>query len=252
MLRPRVIPVLLLNDNGLVKTFRFSKPKYVGDPINAVRIFNDKGTDELVFLDISASNQKRKPDFGLIGEICSEAFMPFAYGGGINTMNDIEELFKLGIEKVILNTCFYSNPELVRQAASVFGSQSIIVSIDYRKNIFGRSNVYISCGKIKTKYEPVDYAKKAEDYGSGEIMLNCIDRDGAMKGYDIEEVKKVSDSLEIPVVACGGAGSLEDMRNVLTYGHASAAAAGSMFVFTGPHKAVLISYPTENEIENLI
>jgi cyclase len=252
MLRPRVIPVLLLNNNGLVKTFRFSNPKYVGDPINAVRIFNDKGTDELVFLDISATIQKRKPDFALIREICSEAFMPFAYGGGIYTMNDIEELFKLGIEKVIINTAFYSNPELVKQASCVFGSQSIIVSIDYRKDMVGRNYVYICCGKIKTRIKPIEYAKKAEDYGSGEIILNCIDRDGAMKGYDIEEVKKVSDSLEIPVVACGGAGSLEDIRKVLTVGHASAAAAGSMFVFTGPHKAVLISYPTENEIENII
>jgi imidazole glycerol-phosphate synthase subunit HisF len=251
MLKTRVIPCLLLKGTGLVKTVKFKNPVYIGDPINAVKIFNDKEVDELVFLDISATPEKRGPNFKLLADIASEAFMPFGYGGGIKTLHEIEQLFKLGVEKVILNTIAYSTPLLVTEASNIFGSQSIVVAIDVKSNIWGVPEVWTSCGKYNTKETPVKYALRMQDMGAGEILLNSIDLDGTMKGYDLNMIKSVTASIEIPVVASGGAGKIHDLKAAVIEGGASAAAAGSMFVFQGIPRAVLITYPEYKELLNL-
>ena len=251
MLRTRVIPVLLLKNAGLVKTRKFKEPKYVGDPINAVRIFNEKEVDELVFLDISATPQNRKPNFELIKDIASEAFMPFAYGGGIKTLNDIEKLINLGVEKVVLNSIAFEKPDLIREAADIFGNQSIVLSLDIKKTLFGGKKIYTNCGSKKVNRDYIDFAKEMEQNGVGEIIINSIDNDGMMQGYDVELIKQISEVVNIPVVATGGAGKIEDFKRAVVKGGASGVAAGSMFVFNGPHRAVLISYPPYNELENL-
>lgn len=251
MLQTRVIPVLLLKNAGLVKTVQFKNPKYIGDPINAVRIFNDKEVDEMVFLDISATPNKRKPNFELIKDIASEAFMPFAYGGGISELGDIEKLIKLGVEKVVLNTIAYENTDIISKAVDIFGSQSIVVSIDIKKTRFQGMKIFTNCGTIKINENLIDYAKKYEQLGAGELIINSIDNDGAMSGYDIDLIKSITENVNIPVVASGGAGNLNDFKKAVTEANASAVAAGSMFVFNGPHRAVLISYPDYNELEKL-
>lgn len=252
MLRTRVIPVLLLKNAGLVKTQQFKNPKYVGDPINAVRIFNDKEVDELVFLDISATPNKRKPNFELIRDIATEAFMPFGYGGGITTINDIEKLFKIGVEKVILNTAAFENPKLITEATKIYGSQSIVASVDVKKTLFGAKKVITNCGKKKVGVNYIEYAEKLEQFGVGEIVINSIDNDGMAQGYDLQLIKQISDAVSIPVVALGGARSIEDFQSAIRQGRASAVAAGSMFVFNGPHRAVLISYPKYDDLETKI
>ncbi len=250
MLQARVIPVLLLKGKGLVKTVKFDKPKYIGDPINAVRLFNDKETDELVFLDIDASKQGRRPDFELIKNIATECFMPLGYGGGIQDVTDIEKLFSIGIEKVIINSTALKSLDLISQAAEIYGSQSIVLSVDVQKNIWGK---YQIISNSKTKHTHVDvfqYIMDAERSGAGEIILNAADRDGMMKGYDLSLLSKVVDTTKVPVVICGGAGSLEDFKKAVDEG-ASGVAAGSLFVFHGPHKAVLINYPTQAQLKTL-
>jgi cyclase len=244
----RVIPLLLLQDGGLVKSIRFKKQVYVGDPINAVRIFNEKEVDELVLLDISASAEKRPPDFARIKEIAGEAFMPMAYGGGISQLDEIKKLINLGVEKVVLNRAAYTKTELISEAAAWAGSQSIVVSIDVKKNWLGKQKVYIHQGKKETELEPLEFAKRAENAGAGEILLNSIDRDGSYEGYDLELIGKLSKALTIPLVAVGGAGRMEDFYPAIERG-ASAVAAGSLFVFQGPHKAVLINYPSQEELK---
>ena len=251
MLKTRIIPCLLLKDSGLVKTRKFKDPKYVGDPINAVKIFNDKEVDELIFLDISATPNNRKPNYSLVKDIASETFMPFAYGGGITSLSDIEKLISQGSEKVVLNSIAYDTPTLVNEAAKKFGSQSIVVSIDVKKNFFGKQQVYIKCGKKCIGEFPEDWAKKMEDLGAGEIFINSIDNDGMQKGYDLNLIKKVADIVSIPVIASGGAWELQHLADAVKIGGASAVAAGSMFVFNGPHRAVLISYPNYKELEQL-
>ncbi len=248
MLRTRVIPVLLLKNAGLVKTIKFKNPKYVGDPINAVRIFNDKEVDELVFLDISATPNKRKPNFSLIKDIASEAFMPFAYGGGITDLHDIEKLFSIGVEKIILNSIAYKNPNLVSKAANIYGNQSIVVSIDVKKTLLQGQKIFTNCGTLKLNENLIYYVKKLEQLGAGEIIINSIDKDGTMSGYDIDLIKSVADAVRIPVVASGGAGNINDFQQAINQGNASAVAAGSMFVFNGPHRAVLISYPDYSKL----
>lgn len=252
MLRIRVIPSLLLLDQGLVKTFRFKDPQYIGDPINAVRIFNKKEVDELIFLDITASRESRKPNFDLIEDIAGECFMPFAYGGGIRDIDDIKTLFSIGAEKVVINSYALENPRFIRQAVEKYGSQSIISSIDVKKNLLGRYEVCTQGGKIVTSYDPVKLALAVEDMGAGEIILTSIDRDGTMKGYDIELIKKVSSVLKIPVVASGGARGIEDFKDAVLNGGASAVTAGSLFVFQGIHRAVLINYPSPEEIDSIM
>ncbi len=252
MYRPRVIPALLLRNRGLVKTVKFKDPKYLGDPINIVRIFNDKEVDELVFLDISATNEKRRPPFDLLANITSECFMPLAYGGGIQNMDDIKTLFTLGIEKVILNTTAMENPGLITRAAEFGGSQAIVVSVDVKKNFLGRYEVFTHSGQKGTGYDPVRYAAELEKRGAGELFLNSIDRDGTMLGYDIPLIKSVTQAVSIPVIACGGAHRVEDFGEAIKSAGASAVAAGSMFVFQGKHRAVLITYPTREEIEQVL
>ena len=249
MLRKRVIPCLLLKGKGLVKTVKFKDPTYVGDPINAVKIFNDKEVDELLFLDITASVERRRPSFNVISEIASECFMPLGYGGGIRSLEDIKTLFASGAEKACINSCAVENPDFIKSASDAFGSQSIVVSIDVKKTLFGKNVVYSHSGRRNTGLDPIEYAKRVQGMGAGEIFLNSIDRDGTMQGYDIELVSKVSEGVGIPVIACGGAGKLKDIAEVLDKGGASAAAAGSLFVFHGRHRAVLINYPSKQELE---
>lgn len=243
MLQHRVIPCLLLSNGGLVKTRKFKNPVYVGDPINAIRIFNDKEVDELVLLDIKASLEQRGPNFDLLSEIASECFMPFAYGGGITSIEQIRSLLRLGIEKVILNTALNRDPGFVGEAVATFGSQAITASIDVRRKMFDRREVVTLSGTEGTGLDPLEAARRAESLGVGEILLTSIDAEGSMAGYDIELLAKVSQAVNIPVIASGGAGNLKDFHTAVREGHVSAVAAGSMFVFHGPHRAVLITYP---------
>ncbi|MBM3182109.1 MAG: glycosyl amidation-associated protein WbuZ [Chloroflexi bacterium] len=252
MIRPRVIPALLLKGQGLVKTVKFKGPKYLGDPINIVRIFNDKEVDELVLLDITATPENRRPQFDLLKNIASEAFIPLAYGGGIRSMDDVRKLLSIGIEKLIMNTSAIENSSLIRETADHAGSQAAVVSIDVKKNLLGKYEVFAHCGQKKTGLDPVKHAVEMEKMGAGEIIINSIDRDGTMQGYDVELVRKVADSVQVPVVACGGAGNLSHVSEVIKQGHASAAAAGSMFVFQGPLRGVLISYPPPKELKEFI
>jgi len=252
MLSKRVIPCLLLKNQGLVKTIQFKDHKYVGDPINAVKIFNEKEVDELVFLDITATNENRKPDFRLISEIASECFMPLGYGGGIRELNDIRRLFNAGLEKVIINSYSVEEPLFIKKASDMFGSQSVVVAIDIKKNLFGKYEVFTHGGKKNTKLDPVEHAVRMQEMGAGEIFVSSIDRDGTMTGYDIELIKRVANSVSIPVIASGGAGKLQDFSDAIRKGGASAVAAGSMFVFHGKHRAVLITYPDVKELKNIL
>jgi cyclase len=250
MLKTRVIPSLLLRNGGLVKTFQFDKPKYVGDPINAVRIFNEKEVDEIVILDITATPEKREPNFELIKDLASQAFMPLAYGGGITNIQQIKKLFSIGIEKVVLDTIVSTQPELIKQAADIAGSSSVVVCMDVKSKLFGKPSVFNHGGKVDTKQDPVQFAQKVQALGAGELIFNSIDRDGMQKGYDLAMIQKITQAIDIPLVALGGAGTLEDFRSAVDHG-ASAVAAGSMFVFHGKHKAVLITYPEYKKLESL-
>ncbi len=249
--RPRLIPCLSIINQDLVKTIKFKNPRYLGDPINAVKIFNDKGVDELCILDITASKEGREPQMEYLQDIASEAFMPLSYGGGITSIEQMQKLFHMGYEKIIVNTAFYQNPKLITKAANLAGSQSIVVSIDVKNEILGRKSCYSTDGTLKTGKDPVEMAKKAEDLGAGEILLNSITNDGMMEGYDLKLIRAVSESVNIPVIACGGAGSIHDFKNVLQEGKAHAAAAGSLFVYYGSEKAVLINVPEEEDLEKI-
>lgn len=248
MLNYRVIPSLLLSNGGLVKTKEFKDAVYVGDAINAIRIFNEKEVDELVLLDIRASLEGLEPDFGLIEAVASECFMPFAYGGGVSTVEQVRRLLRIGAEKIVINTALHHDPNFVRDAVKLFGSQSIIASIDIKRKFMGRYQVMMLSGSVSTKKKPVDFARYVEELGVGEILLTSIDREGSMSGYDIEMLAEVCDSVNIPVIASGGAGNLDHFRLAVELGKASALAAGSMFVFHGPHRAVLISYPKYEQL----
>jgi imidazole glycerol-phosphate synthase subunit HisF len=251
MVQTRVIPCLLLRNRGLVKTVKFKNPTYLGDPINVVKIFNDKEVDELVFLDITATVERKGPPFKLLSEIASECFMPLAYGGGIRTLEDIRTILSVGVEKIAINSYAVENPNFIRAVADLFGSQSIVVSIDVKKSLFGKYELFSHSGTKKTGLDPIKFAVEMERLGAGELLLNSIDRDGMMQGYDLELIKKVADSVNIPVVACGGAHTINDLGDAVKKGGASAVAAGSMFVFHGPHRAVLISYPTPQELKTV-
>lgn len=248
MIRPRIIPTLLLKDSGLVKTLHFKDPKYIGDPINAIRIFNDKEVDELVLLDIEASKSNKLPDFKSLKSITSECFMPLAFGGGIQSSEMIREILKIGVERVILNSAVVENPSLISEASRNFGKSTIIVSIDYKEN-FLNNRVYINGGNTKTKLRPIEWAIECERLGAGEIIISSINKDGTMTGYDFDLVKAISNSVAIPVIASGGAGSLNDFSKAISHCNASAAAAGSYFVFKGKHRAVLITYPSRKDLK---
>lgn len=248
MRRVRVIPVLLLHRGGLVKSVRFKKYKYVGDPINAVKIFNEKEIDEIVILDIDASMEMRGPNISQIADIAGEAFIPVAYGGGISTVQHVRQLMYNGVEKVIFNSAAIKTPELLTQVANLVGSQSVVASIDVKKDILGRYKVFSENGTTNTKLDPVEFAQRIAKAGAGEILITNIDRDGTFSGYDIALISKIANAVDVPVIACGGASNINDFRNAVMNG-ASAVAAGSMFVFQRPHNAVLISYPSQFELK---
>lgn len=252
MMRARVIPVLQLREGGgLVKTRRFKDPVYVGDPINAVKIFNDKGADELILVDIDASKKQRGPDFALIEDIVAESFMPIAYGGGITSCEQAMRLFRLGVEKVIIGTAAFRTPELIHEISQKAGAQAVVVSIDVASSLLGKKTVEVLSGSVPTKMHPVEYAKRMVELGAGELMVTSIARESAMDGYDIELMGSIAQAVDVPVIAHGGAGTLAHLREVVDAAHVSAMAAGSMFVFQGKHRAVLIHYPLD-EIDRLL
>lgn len=243
MLR-RSIPILTVEDSDLVKTKQFKDYKYVGDPINAVKIFNEKGVDELVVLDIT--NDKSGPDYDLIKSFANEAFMPLTYGGGVTTIEQMKKIFRLGVEKISLNTAAYKSPDLVREAVSFFGSQSIVGSIDYKKDLLGRTYCFINNGRVKTKFNPIDLAKYYESIGIGELLVTSIDKEGTKKGYDFKTLDKLIKSVNIPVISNGGASSKKQLIEMIDKFGAAGAAAGALFVFQGVHDAVLVSYENIN------
>lgn len=247
MLIPRVIPCLLLKGTGLVKTVRFADPKYVGDVINAVKIFNDKEVDEIILLDIEAHSGRGRIEWDLVNKTASEAFMPMCYGGGVTSIDEIKRLFRAGCEKVSINTAAFENPRLLESAARAFGSQSIVAGIDVKKDFLGRYRVVSHGGEKKQAKDVVEWARAVERAGAGEILLNSVDRDGTQSGYDLELVKQVANAVSVPVIACGGAGKVQHFADAIASG-ASAVAAGSLFVFRGPHRAVLITYPERAEL----
>jgi cyclase len=247
MLTTRVIPCLLLKDGGLVKTVRFRDPVYVGDPINAVKIFNDKEVHELAVLDIEASRQGRGPDFGLLTRIAREAFMPMAYGGGLRTADDVRRVVELGFEKAVINTSALADISFLSRAAELCGAQSVVAAVDVKTDLLGRRWVFAHVSGRRCKWSPVEYAAAAERSGAGEILLTSVDRDGTQRGYDLDSIREVSRAVAVPVIACGGAGRVEDFARAAEAG-AAAAAAGSLFVFHGRHRAVLITYPTQTAL----
>ena len=253
MLRPRIIPSLLVHNGGLVKTIGFDKPKYVGDPLNAVRIFNEKQVDEIMVMDIDASVQNREPNYELIRSLASECRMPLCIGGGIKTVEQIENIISLGVEKVAISSAAVADPEIISAASSRVGSQSVVVVMDVKKvGLLSRYELFIHNGKKATGLKPAAFAKEAEKLGAGEIMVNSIDRDGAMNGYDLELVKCVRESISLPMTVLGGAGSLDHLRELFKCHGIIGAAAGSFFVFKGVYRAVLINYPKPQEKDAFI
>lgn len=248
MFRPRIIPVLLLKNTGLVKSVRFKNHKYIGDPINAVKIFNDLKADELVFLDIEASKQKRLISLDFVKNVGEESNMPFAVGGGIKTLEDIKAVINAGAEKVVINTAAAQNPEFIEQASGGFGSSAIVVCIDVKKKLFKGQRAWILSGSRATSYSPLEFARLMEEKGAGEIIIQSIENDGTMSGYDLDLINSVSNAVSIPVVALGGAGKNEDLIKAFKYGCANGLAAGSLFVYQGTQRGVLINYPDKDEL----
>lgn len=251
MLRPRIIPSLLVHDNGLVKTVNFKSPKYVGDPINAVKIFNEKEVDELAVFDIDATVLGKEPNYALIEKLANQSRMPLCYGGGVKTVEQAQKIFGLGIEKIALSSAVIQNPKLITEIADRVGSQSVIVVMDIKKKLLGGYEIYINNGKKATGVNPVKFAEEAQKLGAGEIIINSIDQDGVMKGYDMNLIDKITEKLTIPVTVLGGAGSLQDVKKVIDKHGIIGVAAGSLFVFKGAYKAVLINYPAKKEKEEL-
>ena len=251
MALPRVIPVLLLRNKGLVKTVKFKEHKYVGDPINAVKIFNEKEVDELAFLDIDASKENREPPYEYLKEIASECFMPLSYGGAVRTLDQIKRLIQSGIEKVIINTEAINNPEFIKAATDAYGSSTIVGAMDVKKTLWGNYQVYSHVKKNTVGLDPVKHAEHLQQLGVGEIFVNNVDHDGMMNGYDFTLVSKITHAVNVPVIACGGCGSVSDIDRVINESGARGAAAGSFFVFHGKHRAVLITYPEYKVLEAL-
>jgi cyclase len=247
MLRPRIIPSLLYHDKGLVKTVNFKSPKYVGDPINAVRIFNEKEVDELVFFDIDATVLNKEPDYILIQKLANQSRMPLCYGGGVKNVEQAQRIFSLGIEKIAISSAVIQNPNLVSQIAERVGSQSVIVVLDIKRKMLGGYEVYIHNGKKSTGINPLQFVKELEKLGAGEIIINSIDQDGVMKGYDLNLIDKIAEVISLPLTVLGGAGSITDIEKIIDKHGVIGVAAGSIFVFKGPYKAVLINYPTQME-----
>jgi cyclase len=252
MLRPRIIPILLLQDKGLVKGEAFKNHQYIGDPINAVKIFNESYADEISIIDISCGITGKEPEFSLIKEIASEAFMPLSYGGGLKNIEQVRKILHSGVEKVIFNSSAFFNPELIEQTAKEFGSSSTVVSIDVKHTgLFGSKKVVVNNGKKSTKSEAVEYAKRMETLGAGEIILTSVDHEGLRKGYDLSLIKQVANAIKIPLIANGGAGNFDHFRQAFVAG-ASAVAAGSLFVYIGNTKGILVNYPSEEQINSIV
>ena len=253
MLRPRIIPCLLVQNKGLVKTVKFKNPKYVGDPINAVRIFNEKEVDELMVIDIDASSQQREPDYQMIEYIAAECRMPLCYGGGIKTAEQAQRIFGLGVEKVALSSVAVEQPELITKIANIVGNQSVVIVIDVKKHpLTGKYEIRTYNGQKSTGLSPFDFAVRMEKLGAGEIVINSIDHDGVMKGFDLDLVDRIRKSVNVPITVLGGAGSLADIGQLIKKYGTLGAAAGSLFVFKGVYKAVLINYPNRDQKEQLI
>lgn len=253
MLRPRLIPCLMFQNGGLVKTVNFTNPKYVGDPINAVRIYNEKEADELIVLDIDATVKRAEPNYQLISYLASECRMPLCYGGGVQTVTQIDKIISLGVEKVALSSAVVENPELISDAATRVGSQSLVVVIDVRKTgLLRRYEVVTHNGSRQTGLDPVEFAGHIEQLGAGEIVINSVDRDGEMKGYDLNLIERVRQRINLPLTVLGGAGSLDDLSELVSRFGLIGAAAGSLFVFKGKYRAVLINYPNQAEKETLL
>ena len=247
MLRPRIIPCLLLKDGSLVKTVKFNNPSYVGDAVNAIKIFNGKEVDELLLIDIS----KKEVPFNVIRKITRECFMPLCYGGNIKTIEDIRKLFQLGVEKVVVNDLLFDDPEMVRRSVELFGSQSIVASVDVKKNMWGVNKIYRHSTKKIVNLSPVEYVRRLEDLGVGEILLYSVDRDGTWEGMDNDLIYEVTHKTHLPVISCGGVGKLEDIENGILSG-SSGIAIGSMCVYSKKDMGVLIKFPKQNDIEKII
>lgn len=247
MLRPRIIPSLLVHENGLVKTVNFKNPKYVGDPINAVKIFNEKAVDELAVFDIDATVLGKEPNYSLIERLASQSMMPLCYGGGVKTVEQAQRIFGLGVEKIALSSAVLHDPKLITEISDRVGAQSVIIVLDVKKKLLGGYEVYTHNGKKATGINPFKFVEEAQKLGAGEIVINSIDKDGFMKGYDLDLIDKVREKITLPMTVLGGAGSLDDIEKIIDRHGVIGVAAGSLFVFKGPYKAVLINYPTQLE-----
>lgn len=245
MYRNRVIPCLLIRGNGLVKTRKFKDAVYIGDPVNAARIFSEKEADEIVVLDIDASREGREPNYELVAEIAGECFMPMAYGGGVRSLEQVRKLIRSGVEKVVINSAAVDSVGIITEASDVFGSQAIVAAVDVKRTLLGGFRVLAKSASVETRLKLEVHVRQLVAAGAGEIFLNSIDRDGMMAGYDLDLVRSVTQHVNVPVVACGGAGTVNHLIEAVRDAGASAAAAGSMFVFHGKHRAVLISYPDD-------
>jgi cyclase len=253
MLYPRIIPCLLVKNKGLVKTVNFTNPKYVGDPINAVRIFNEKEADELIVLDIGATPEKKEPDYKMIEYLAAECRMPLCYGGGITNIDQVLRIIRLGVEKVAMGSAAMKNPDFLAEAARCIGSQSLAVIIDVKKSPEnGKYDVYTHNGRRNTGKCPLAFALQAQELGAGEIIVNSIDKDGHMGGYDLALAEKIHNSIAVPLTVLGGAGSLADIGRLINKFGTIGAAAGSLFVFKGVYRAVLLNYPSRAEKHALI
>jgi len=254
MLQNRVIPCLLIKDNKLVKTIKFKRPQYIGDPVNAIKIYNEKEVDELIVLDISIDRKVRGPNFDLIRQIADECFMPVCYGGGISNIDQIQQILKIGIEKIAVNTAIMPDAQLISDAAKKFGSQCMVVALDIKKNWLGKCKVTFHSGQCVINTDIIEFVKKAEDAGAGEILINNIDRDGTWEGFDLELISKITSNVSIPVIVSGGAGHIDHIKDAITIGKASGVAIGSMAVFQSKGMGVLINFPKTillEEINNL-
>lgn len=249
MLKTRIIPALLLQNEALVKTVQFTKPSYIGDPVNTVRIFNELEVDELVFLDITATNEKRKPNLKILAEIANECFMPLGYGGGIDDFQTAKDIFSIGFEKIVLNSVMHHKPNLISEIAKVYGNQSVIASIDVRKNRWKKYQVFSHAGRTNTKKDPVQWAQEVEKLGAGEILITSMNNEGTWTGFDLELVSNITASVSIPVIAHGGAGSIQHISDVIKKAEASAVALGSMVVYQAKKMGVLVNFPDKDELD---
>ena len=252
MLRTRIIPCLQLIDQSLVKTIQFKKHNYIGDPVNTVRIFNELEVDELCFLDIRATVEKREPNLKILSEIANECFMPLSYGGGLRHFETVKKIFLIGFEKVVINSFAIEKPDFITKVAEHFGNQSVIGSLDVKKNILGKYNVYSKDGTEKTKLDPFEWAKKLEDLGAGELLITSMDKDGIWEGFDNEIIHTIASAVKIPIIANGGAGKIEHIGEAINKAGASAVALGSMVVYQKKGMGVLVNFPDKNDLRKVL